>query len=130
MALYFFILGVIILVGFGFFVSAFVSIVKNEQIVRDFKAVWLMFICLTGPIGVITYFFMYEFKTRAWVTLSIVIVTILMYLAMPFVAASYLRDKANDALFKIQNNESQMDILNDLQNSDEYNPLKNMKVVE
>ena len=94
---------VLCLVGLGLFISAFVSILKNAEIERNFKPMWLTFLCLTGPIGGVTYFFMFKKTTLAWVGLVVAILFIVMYFVTIIAAVGYSASKANDA-FKLQKN--------------------------
>ena len=94
---------VLCLVGLGLFISAFVSILKNAEIERNFKPMWLTFLCLTGPIGGVTYFFMFKKTALAWVGLVVAILFIVMYFVTIIAAVGYSASKANDA-FKLQKN--------------------------
>ncbi|HBB02323.1 MAG: hypothetical protein US89_C0011G0015 [Candidatus Peregrinibacteria bacterium GW2011_GWF2_38_29] len=94
---------VLCLVGLGLFISAFVSILKNAEIERNFKPMWLTFLCLTGPIGGVTYFFMFKKTALAWVGLVVAILFIVMYFVTIIAAVGYSASKASDA-FKLQKN--------------------------
>ncbi|MFA6550800.1 MAG: hypothetical protein WCT36_05640 [Candidatus Gracilibacteria bacterium] len=118
-------LGILVLTGFGLFISAFVSILRNAEIERNFKPMWLTFLCVTGPIGGITYFFMFKKMNRAWIGLIVSILVVVMYFVTIAAAIGYSANKVNNALLQSQNSKNaQFDVFKNMKNldgtSDEY----------
>ncbi|MBI5152118.1 PLDc N-terminal domain-containing protein [Candidatus Peregrinibacteria bacterium] len=88
---------------FGLWISALVSVLKNPVVKQENKIPWFLVVFFVNPIGPIIFFFMHGFKKRAWWTLILTIVPIILWFVAIGGALSFGLNNADKYGVKIEN---------------------------